>query len=675
MEIRSRAARRSFGRRSRGALAAAASAALFGVLLTPASAQGAEPGTPPAVSGQRVQESRPVHSYEDAVRESVWVDTGLDGDEDGRTDRVAVDIVRPHEPALRGRKVPVIMDASPYYSCCGRGNESQKKTYDAHGDPTGFPLHYDNYFVPRGYAFVAVDLTGTNRSDGCVDTGGRSDVQSAKAVVDWLNGRARAYGSRTGTDAVRAEWTTGATGMIGKSYDGTIANGVAATGVEGLRTIVPIAAISSWYDYYFAQGAPLYGSGPDWLSNYVESPEARTRCQAVQQRLVDGAPRSGDITPLWTERDYVKDASKVKASVFAVHGMQDLNVRTKHLGQWWDALGDAGVERKIWLSQTGHVDPFDFRRATWVTTLHRWFDHYLLGYENGIDREPMADIERAPDRWTTDRVWPPRTTATTTLRPASGALPGVGTLGRTPAAPGSTETFTDDRRLGESDWAAAVDRSTPAKTGFVTQPLSQDLRLSGSSEVTVTATPSTSTAHLSAVLVDLGPDTIRDYGASGEGITTLTERTCWGPSTTADSSCYRETAAHTADVDHNVVSRGWADLGTYASAEQGRPLTPGTPYTITLELAATDHVVPAGHRLALIVAGTDRGLIDPPSTTPTLTVDLARTAAYVPFVGGAKAFARATTGAVPPHSAPREPLAGGVTELRPTPPIPGDHSR
>ena len=82
------------------------------------------------------------------------------------------------------------MDASPYYSCCGRGNESQKKTYDADGDVVQMPLFYDNYFVPRGYAFVGVDLAGTNRSDGCVDVGGRSDIQSAKAVVDWLNGRA-----------------------------------------------------------------------------------------------------------------------------------------------------------------------------------------------------------------------------------------------------------------------------------------------------------------------------------------------------------------------------------------------------------------------------------------------------------------------------------------------------
>ncbi|WP_307678532.1 Xaa-Pro dipeptidyl-peptidase [Streptomyces sp. V4I2] len=610
-------------------LATAAVAALVAVLVTPMAAHPAP------------QESRPVYSYENAVREAVWVDTGLDGDSDGTSDRVAVDIVRPREPAQQGRKIPVIMDASPYYSCCGRGNESQKKTYDAAGNVVRMPLFYDNYFVPRGYAFVGVDLAGTNRSDGCVDVGGRSDIQSAKAVVDWLNGRARAYTSRTGTTTAKASWTNGKTGMIGKSWDGTIANGVAATGVRGLKTIVPISAISTWYDYYFSKGAPLYDSGPDWLSNYVDSPDARAKCAAVQQELVAGAPRTGDRTPLWSERDYVKAASKVKASVFLIHGMQDLNVRMQHVGPWWDVLAKNGVERKIWLSQTGHVDPFDFRRTAWVDTLHRWFDHELLGYDNGIDREPMADIERHPDQWVTSKAWPPRGTDTTTLRPAEGSQEGVGTLGLRKGS--GTETFTDNPQLSETDWAAQIDTSTPDKAGFVTGPLTRDLRVSGSSKVTVTATPTTSTAHLSAVLVDLGPDTIRDYAASGEGISTLTDRTCWGVSTTGDSSCFRETQAKTTDVDYTVVSRGWADLGNHASGT-GVPLTPGKAYTITLDLGATDHVVPAGHRLALVVAGTDKDLIDPPSTTPTLTVDLSRTSARVPLVGGAAAFARATAG-------------------------------
>ncbi|MFI8933407.1 Xaa-Pro dipeptidyl-peptidase [Streptomyces sp. NPDC053474] len=655
-------------------LLTAALAALLATLLAPGAAHPA-PRTPTAHG--TAKESRPVYSYADAIRESVWVDTRVDGDEDGRTDRVAVDIVRPREPAQHGREIPVIMDASPYYACCGRGNESQKKTYDTDGRPVQFPLYYDNYFVPRGYAYVAVDLTGTNRSDGCVDIGGRSDIQSAKAVVDWLGGRARGYTSRTGAERARATWTNGRTGMIGKSYDGTIANGVAATGVEGLETIVPIGAISSWYDYYFAKGAPLFNSGPDGLSDGIESPEARARCGRVQERLVQGAPRSGDWTPLWAARDYVPDADKVRASVFAVHGLQDLNVRMKHFGQWWDALGEAGVQRKLWLSQAGHVDPFDFRRANgvspvraeprtrgWVRTLHRWFDHELLGYRNGVDREPMADIERAPDQWTTDRVWPPRTTSAVTLRPAQGTAPGVGTLGTRRGK--GTETFTDDRRLGETDWASAIDASTPAKAGFTTRPLARDLRLSGSSKVTVTVTPSAPTAHLSAVLVDVGPATIRDYAATGEGITTLPTRSCWGASTDGDSACFKDTAARTKAVDYTVFSRGWADLGNHADDHHGRPLTPGEPVTLTLDLAASDHVVPKGHRLALIVGGTDRNLITAPADTPTLTVDLARTFARVPLVGGAKALTTA------PHATvPRESRLDGVAPARPLTPRPG----
>ncbi|MFE5298726.1 Xaa-Pro dipeptidyl-peptidase [Streptomyces sp. NPDC056632] len=632
--------RRTRGARpSRRPLAVAAAAVLASLVLAPSgSAQAAPP----------VRESQPVYAYAAAVRESVWVDTGDDGDADGRTDRVAVDVVRPREPAAAGRKIPVIMDASPYYACCGRGNEGQKKTYDADGRPVGFPLYYDNYFVPRGYAFAAVDLAGTSRSDGCDEVGGRADVRSAKAVVDWLNGRAPGYTTRTGDRRADATtWSNGAVGMIGKSWDGTVANGVAATGVEGLRTVVPIGAISSWYDYFHSQGAPLYDANPTWLSDYVNHPDSRARCGAVQDRIAAATPYSGDWTPAWSERNYVPDAGKVKASVFVVHGQQDLNVRANQFGQWWDALARHGVTRKIWLAQTGHVDPFDFRRADWVRTLHRWFDHELLGYDNGIDREPMADIERAPDRWTTDRSWPPRGTAPALLRPAPGAAPGVGVLGRTPAPRGSTETFTDDPALGELDWAADIDRPTPAKAGFSTGTLTRDLRIAGSSTVTVTATPTTTSAHLTAVLVDLGPAAIRAYAEPGEGITTLTERTCWGASTDGDSACYKETRARTADVAYTVVSRGWADLGTWADPRTGRPLIPGRPYTLTVRLAPTDHVVPAGHRLALIVAGTDRDLLDPPSTRPALTLDLARTRAAVPLLGGTGAFDRATAGDLP----------------------------
>ncbi|MET8168000.1 Xaa-Pro dipeptidyl-peptidase [Streptomyces sp. NPDC005329] len=591
----------------------------------------------PGLSG----ESEAVYSYQKAVRESVWVGTGLDSDGDGKEDRVAVDIVRPGEPAAKGRKIPVVMEASPYYSCCGRGNESQKKTYDAKGRLIRMPLFYDNYFVPRGYAFVAVDLPGTGRSDGCTDAGGRIDVQSAKAVIDWLNGRAHAYTTRTGPQRAAASWTNGATGMIGKSWDGSVANGVAATGVRGLKTIVPISSISSWYDAYFSQGVQLVGSAPTpgTLIRTVETDATGARCAAVNKPLGDQAARSGDWSPIWSERDYVAAADKVRASVFVVHGLQDLAVRPKEFGRWWDALAEAGVHRKIWLSQTGHVDPFDYRRTQWVDTLHRWFDHELLGYDNGIDRAPMADVERTPDHWTTDPVWPPGAAASVTLSPGRGAKEGVGTLGTSPGT--GSATFTDDPGHSELDWAEQAAASTPDKASFLTQPLGKALHLTGSPELTVTATPTTPTAHLSAVLVDIGPATIRQYGSGGLGITTLAGRTCWGASTAADSACYKRTEADTTHVTSTVFSRGWAALGTCADAHKVAALVPGKPCTLTLDLAATDHVVPAGHRLALIIAGTDRGFAQRAADRPTITLDLARTSLRAAAVDGSKALTAA----------------------------------
>ena len=195
----------------------------------------------------------PVYSYTDAIRESVWV-KAPDGDGDHQMDLVTADIIRPRE--LDGvTTVPVIIDPSPYYLCCGRGNEGERKSYDADGNPLKFPLFYDNYFEPRGYAIVHVDMAGTARSSGCSDEGSASDIRSVRAVVDWLNHRATAV-DIDGNPAT-AYWANGTVGMIGKSYDGTLANGVAGTGVEGLKTVVPISAISSWYDYDRSQGLPF----------------------------------------------------------------------------------------------------------------------------------------------------------------------------------------------------------------------------------------------------------------------------------------------------------------------------------------------------------------------------------------------------------------------------------
>ncbi len=588
------------------------------------------PGT--AGAAARPAGSEPVYDFASAIRETVWVDTGRDGDGDGRADRVAADLVRPREAADRGIRVPVIMDASPYYACCGRGGEREVKTYDGTGRPVGFPLFYDNYFVPRGYAVVLVDLAGTNRSRGCVDVGGPSDVGSAKAVVDWLNGRATGYSTATGGTAVSAGWTTGNVGMIGKSYDGTIANGVAATGVAGLKTIVPIAAISSWYDYYRTDGAVGNAGSPTGLAQTVSAGNLGQDCSAANRRLAQGFPANGDYSAGWAERDYVAAARNVKASVFASHGVNDLNVKSINFGQWWSALASTGVDRKLWLSQTGHVDPFDYRRAEWVAALHQWFDHYLLGIDNGVGNTPRVSVERQPDVWADQTAWPAAGSRNVVLRPVTGPTAGLGTLTSGSAVAGKA-SFSDTPRQSETAWAAQPTRPSSSRALFTTGVLAQDLHLSGTGTVTVTVTPSTSTARVSALLVDYGQSTIRNYGGPGEGIRTGTAQDCWGASTTGDDACYKVTTADTANVGLHIFSRGWADLANHQSLSQETPLVPGRAYTMTFRLASTDKVVPKGHQLALIIGGTDAGFVAPPAQAPQLTLDLAKTFVTLPIDG------------------------------------------
>ncbi|MFG6191376.1 Xaa-Pro dipeptidyl-peptidase [Nonomuraea sp. JJY05] len=603
--------------------------ALFAVTLTLAIATPAQAAAAPAITVQNGR-TQPVFSYADAVREHVYVESTVDSDLDGKLDKVRVDIIRPKESGP-GLKVPVIIDESPYYDNSGRGNEAERKIYDAAGSITKFPLFYDNYFVPRGYAVLNVDMLGTTRSDGCPDIGGKADVLGGKAVIDWLNGRAKAFRA-DGTPAV-ADWTTGKAAMIGKSYDGTLANAVAATGVEGLKTIVPISAISSWYKYQRSNGVIYNHDYASWLANYVDTdPEAK--CQAVRDRMdAEDGDDTGDYNPFWAERDYIKgllaDASKVRASVFVVHTVNDLNVKPDNFSTWWKALADRNVPRKIWVGQTQHVDPFDFegRRALWVDTLHRWFDHWLHGVRNGITNEPRADVEIGPARWTTQHDWPAPFALKASLRPAPD-----GSLGLKPAARNSTASFTDVA-MTESDMVADVGTANPGRVAFTTGALPLDLRLSGTPTADLRVKLDKPTSNLTALLVDFGDGTRVDW-RRGQGITTLTEEDCYGESTAADDACYRKVVTNTATRPLEIVARGWIDVQNRDSLSQAAPLPPGTYGTVKWLTLPQDYTFRKGHRLGLVVAGTDATYSDESATGATVTLDLARSSVVVPFVLG-----------------------------------------
>jgi len=610
-------------------------------------------------------------SYPDAIRERVTIPVnGVDQDGDTFADEVSVDIIRPKETAPvsaggTGLKVPAIIDDSPYYTSVGRGNETQYIHTTANGTLDEFPLFYDNYFVSRGYAVILADAIGTAFSTGCPLHGGPGDVDGFKTVIDWLMGRATGFYA-DGSPAV-ASWDNGKNAMIGKSYDGTFANGVASTGVDGLTTIVPISAISSWYDYSRMGGIRENTHYPASLDNSITRDVSasilgvappvnhNTHCASVIAGLnnVDGDD-TGDMNAFWQARDYLDNGAgesvdNVHAAVFESHGINDDNVRPKQFAQWWAGLTRNNVPRKLWLSQEGHVDPFDYHRDAWVTELHKWFDYWLQGVNDGVMNEPQVTIERSPDVYEDDASWPLPGTKTQDMFLQGSSATQAGSMGLSSGGATSTLQFTDqtvaNSRGTLASPAEATQMSNPStvqagRLAFLSKPLTAPLHISGTPYVDLWASLDKPQSNIGAILVDYGTgDHVN--AKSNEGVKTDTnaaDRQCYGDSTPADSACYEPVTKVVQSYTQFRISKGILDSSNRDSLYTGTPVTPGQEYEFKFDILPTDYVVPAGHQIGLIVVGNYTDFSSVAQTAgATFTVDTKKSNLQLPVVGGYQA--------------------------------------
>ena len=649
-------------RARRVTIVGALAVAVIGSTLAPITAQAATPEGISVVGGK----TEAVFDYETAVRERVFIPVeGVDQDRDGVTDVTAIDIIRPKE-SDGALKVPAIIDPSPYYTTVGRGNESQLLTdNDGDGAADLFPLFYDNYFVPRGYAVIHAQMDGTGNSTGCPMHGGEGDIKSMKVVIDWLQGRVPGYDSEGA--AQTATWHSGKAAMIGKSYDGTLSNGVAATGVPGLTTIVPIAAISDWYRYSRTNGIRHNTNYPAGLSNNVTNPDRKDLCAPTrdEMNLVDG-DETGDVNAFWDARNYQNDVDNVKASVFAVHGLNDDNVRMSQFGEWWSALAENNVPRKVWLPRLGHVDPFDARRAEWVDTLHKWFDFWLMDVQNGIMSEPQATVEMQPNVWQDAASWPAPGTENVSVNLA-GTEPGTaGDLLLAPGTGAETLTFTGPANApNETSLITAPEGQQGTRLTFLSEPLTKDLRISGTPIVNLSASLSQGQSNLAAMLVDYGT-AARTPRGSGDGVQNTANRSCWGAQSQYDNACYLEVERRTATADFWRASRGVLDSSNRDTLVDGQatPVTPGQKYDFEWPLEPYDQVFPAGHRIGVVVTTNLSGFV---AGTPsaTVTVDAKQSSITLPVVGGLAAAAAAEGLGAPAPSTLSFDLGGQGTAIEP----------
>jgi X-Pro dipeptidyl-peptidase len=478
----------------------------------------------------------------------------------------------------------------------------------------------DNYYVPRGYAVVLGESIGTFNSDGCPTVGDRVETLGTKAVIDWLNGRARGFDAAG--NRVRATWTDGTVGMTGVSYNGTLPNQVATTGVEGLETIIPVSAISSWYDYYRANGlvvAPhsetqgvgendYLGEDTDVLASFIGGSRMTDpdRCDHIIPLLLRLQDRvTGDWSPFWEARDYLDDVDRIRASVFVVHGLNDWNVKTKAFAEWWYRLDRYRVPRKIWLHNGGHGGPQGDGAALYKQAENRWFDHWLFGVENGIMEEPRSTIQREDGTYSDEPDWPLPGSRHTTLRLSarSASAPGelVAGWGRSGRQP--DQSFVDRGRELDTDdvLIQGPDEARPDRLIYRTSPLSGEVRVSGTPWVNLRmSVENRNAANLTAVLVD------------------------YGPAGSADPPV--------------MVTRGWLDPQNRYSVSRSFPIRRGREYTFRWDLQPDDYVFPAGHRIGLAVVSTDHDYTIRPAPGTRLTLDPDDSRISLPVVGGRSAF-------------------------------------
>ncbi len=589
------------------------------------------PTTPLAAQASPVFEdgqAQVVEAFADTttwIREHLWVETEFDSDGDGELDRVHVDVTRPGATA-EGLKVPVVYESSPYYSGTGGVdfNYFWNVRQELGADPpprTPMPdirhrpeqprisRSHVATWVPRGFAVVHSQSPGTGQSEGCPTVGGDNESLAPKAVVDWLNGRARGFTTADGDEQVFADWSTGRVGMTGTSYNGTLPVAAATTGVDGLEAIIPVAPNTSYYHYYRSNGlvrspGGYLGEDVDVLYDFINSgnPERRAYCNAtVRDDLMKNNQdrKTGDYNDFWAGRDYLNAIDGVKAATLMSHGFNDWNVMPEHSFRISQALKERGVPVQIYYHQGGHGGPPP------LELMNRWFTRYLYGVENGVENDPKAWIARTGDNRLEPTPYPdyPHPEASGVRLHAGGGGNGVGALALSQPEDAGEETLLDDVLFTGAELAAAPESEN--RLLYATAPLADDVHLSGVATVRIRVAANKEAANLSVWLVSLP----------------------WSDSTTS--------------INDNLITRGWADPQNTTSLRESRPLVPGEFVELEFELQPDDQVIPAGQRIGLMIFSSDREFTLWPAAGTRLTVDLGNTSVELPVVGGAEALGRA----------------------------------
>ncbi|MGX6977919.1 Xaa-Pro dipeptidyl-peptidase [Vagococcus elongatus] len=586
-----------------------------------------------------------LHYRDDFLFERVFVETSLDTDNDGKYDLLAVYIRRPKD-TRKGKKVPAIFMANPYMLGCNEDCyelcDVDKEISNVKESPTNYikqstknpalsklipkycvdesPIdeiklqsipEWYRMFSTWGYASVYSAGLGTYGSDGFNSTGSVDEITAFKDVIEWLGGRRRAFTDRTGITEIKAHWCNGNVAMTGKSYVGTLAIGVACTGVKELKTIIPEAAISNWYHYYRQNGMPV--PSKDWqgddiflLSQYCFSRrldiedypniafEYRNKLSEMRNNC---ARESGNYNSFWDERNYLNKIDNLRASVLLIHGLNDWNVKTNQFSMFWHELEKRNIPRKLLLHQGDHIFIHNHQTIDFSNLIRLWLDYWLYEANNNVmNKFPKVHVQSNIDQfyWYQSSNWPTKD-----------VKPKVINLHC------ENNEFYDD--LSAAGYNREKDNQSEWLNNIVEEPnkiksfrlaskineIEKETRICGTVRVNLEAAVNKSTGILSAMLIDYGRSLRLDLATE----TAVTEGLDLGVG--AGKMDIIRFSAQKKPGDWMVISRGWLNIQNRSSLSIKENIEPDKYHSYSIEMMPTDYTLKEGHSLGLILYGAD----------------------------------------------------------------------
>ncbi|MGW4700783.1 CocE/NonD family hydrolase [Streptomyces sp. NPDC004285] len=238
-----------------------------------------------------------------------------------------------------------------------------------------------------GYVVVSYNSRGFWQSGGEIETAGPKDIADASKVIDWAL-------ANTPSDPAHV-------GMAGVSYGA----GISLLAAAHDPRIKAVAALSGWADLIESiysgrtqhlQAAALLG-GAGYLTGRP-GPELQ---EILGDFLSSNLDKEEDMIDWGRKRSAAEQLDRINANGAAIM-----------LGNaWGDTIFPPNQYASFYEKLTGpkrlEFRPGDHATAeatgllglpndTW-TSAHRWFDHYLRGEDNGVDREQPVRLKPRSD--------------------------------------------------------------------------------------------------------------------------------------------------------------------------------------------------------------------------------------------------------------------------------------